>query len=428
MAWKGRGMIGGFRVWLYCLALRRGKAKTRQWAAVELGELRDPRGIEPLIQAIHSDYDVKFEAAAALAKFDDPRVVVPLIEAINFTYSAAEGLARIGDARAVDPLIAALDQDDWMVREAAAKALGKFGDRRAVEPLLKTLSDRERLVRRSAAYSLGNLGDPCVVEPVIKLLDDGSELVRWSAAQSLEKLGDRRAIEPLIKSLADEDKNVRKAAAQALGTLSDARAIEPLIQALGDTIAEQRKLVAAALAKLGEMKWKDIVQGDEADWKRLDECDDLRAFAPLIRPLHESHKAHEDVVTVALGKLGPRAIERLSSLAQDGCDRTRASALIALGRFATCDNAIVGGIVEGLTDSSRRVRMAASKTLAKLGDPRAVPALMGVMARVADGDDISMDEVRAVVAALKSIGLQHLSPNERQLIELVGNVAISGYY
>jgi HEAT repeat protein len=40
---------------------------------------------------------------------------------------AAESLGDIGDPRAIDPLVEALDDEDWDVRSKAAEALEKLG-------------------------------------------------------------------------------------------------------------------------------------------------------------------------------------------------------------------------------------------------------------------------------------------------------------
>ena len=57
-------------------------------------------------------------------------------------------------------LIEYLEDDDWLVREAAADLLGKIGDVRAVEPLMKRLQvDKDTGVKELAVKSLGLIGD-----------------------------------------------------------------------------------------------------------------------------------------------------------------------------------------------------------------------------------------------------------------------------
>lgn len=72
---------------------------------------------------------------------------------------AAATLGNLGDPRAVDPLLLALD-DEPSVCRAAATALGQLGERRAVQPLLRRLRDPAReAVYLDLVAALGVLGD-----------------------------------------------------------------------------------------------------------------------------------------------------------------------------------------------------------------------------------------------------------------------------
>ncbi|MHA1431592.1 MAG: HEAT repeat domain-containing protein [Candidatus Freyarchaeota archaeon] len=54
---------------------------------------------------------------------------------------AAWTLGETKDRRAVEPLIQALGDEHWRVRWRAAWALGEIGDERAVKPLIRALED-----------------------------------------------------------------------------------------------------------------------------------------------------------------------------------------------------------------------------------------------------------------------------------------------
>lgn len=70
---------------------------------------------------------------------------------------AAEALGEIRDPRAVEPLIGALKDRDHEVRAEAADALARIGDPRAVEPLNALLGDPRPEVRRAAEKALSRL-------------------------------------------------------------------------------------------------------------------------------------------------------------------------------------------------------------------------------------------------------------------------------
>jgi HEAT repeat protein len=123
--------------------------------------------------------------------------------------AAAYALGEIKDPRAVEPLIQALGDPSGWVCEAAAYALGEIKDPRAVEPLIAALKDWDYYVPKAAREALVKIGKPAV-EPLIMALKDEDEDVRYAAAYALGEIKDPRAVEPLIKALfTDDSSNVR---------------------------------------------------------------------------------------------------------------------------------------------------------------------------------------------------------------------------
>lgn len=70
---------------------------------------------------------------------------------------AAIVLGQLGNPRAVQPLIEALRDPADTVRGTAAASLGRLGDKRAVAALQKLKTDASTFVRQSVAKSLGEL-------------------------------------------------------------------------------------------------------------------------------------------------------------------------------------------------------------------------------------------------------------------------------
>ena len=176
-----------------------------------LGAIGDPRAVEPLVAVLEDPEYYRREAAArALGQIGDPRAIEPLVAALGNTGPAAAVLAQLGDRRAVVPLVAALRSKDRDVRKAAVEVLGVLCDARAVEPLIVALD--EILLRRPAAKSLGAIGDPRAVEPLVAILREHEGY----AAEALGAIGDARAVEPLLAALEDHDWDVRREAAKAL--------------------------------------------------------------------------------------------------------------------------------------------------------------------------------------------------------------------
>ncbi len=120
----------------------------RQFAAVVLGKIKDPRAVEPLITALKdADSGVRGKAAVALGKIEDPRAVGPLITALkdadnSVRTKAAEALVKIGPP-AVDPLIGTLRDPDGGVWERALEVLVRIGP-----PSIDSLTDIFKLLHR----------------------------------------------------------------------------------------------------------------------------------------------------------------------------------------------------------------------------------------------------------------------------------------
>jgi HEAT repeat protein len=72
-------------------------------------------------------------------------------------YLVIDALGNIRDPKVVDPLIAALKDQDQDVRFVAAEALGRVGDARALGALEKTCSGDNCYVRIAAEEAIGQL-------------------------------------------------------------------------------------------------------------------------------------------------------------------------------------------------------------------------------------------------------------------------------
>ena len=97
---------------------------------------------------------------------------------LNVKHAAAEALGKIKDPRAVDALIEALHTDMWL-QFPAAVALGDLGDSRAVGPLCELLAVPGANI--PAIQALGKLGDPATLGALEPFLEDDEESLReWA--------------------------------------------------------------------------------------------------------------------------------------------------------------------------------------------------------------------------------------------------------
>ncbi len=136
-------------------ALRDKDASVRQTAVrliAELGGnwLHDPRALEPLLLALHSDFaDGNYVSSAAysLREYHDSRIndalllVLKTNDGNNEQTSAIETLRYLKEMRAVEPLIAALEvQPPGYLNDLRALTLAELGDKRAIPAIAKYMA------------------------------------------------------------------------------------------------------------------------------------------------------------------------------------------------------------------------------------------------------------------------------------------------
>jgi HEAT repeat protein len=180
-------------------------------------------GVNELADALHNNTDpmVRQYAAYLLGKAKNPRAIQPLVEALgDFDKSVREqamlALSSIGKA-AIEPLSAAMKEPQWETRYRAAEALGKIADEKAVKPLIQALKDNRDHVRYMAAKGLRSLRHSDTIEPMVILLKDENKYVRMMAVRALGAIGGKNVKTALTKALETEnDEKVKEAIVEAM--------------------------------------------------------------------------------------------------------------------------------------------------------------------------------------------------------------------
>ena len=327
--------------------------QVRKHAVQALGEIKDARAVESLIQVLtDSDVDVLGDAVSALEKIGIASVK-PLIRALKDKDSqirklAVEALGEIRDTRAVEPLIQVLSDNDSIVRGEAADALSKISDIRAVEPLIQVLSDNDSNVRCKAALALGEIRHAKASKPLIHaLLHDKNSEVRKNAAMALGKIKDPKTSEPLIQAFTDTDSQVRKNAAISLEKIKvegigNSAALEILMQSLKN---DDRQIQGSAVKVLTntwaiEPLIKNLKNDDEIIRQNavriLGKIKAVDAAESLIRMLkNDRSEAVREEVAIALGEIkSPKSVEPLvQAIKKDDYEQVREAAAVAVGRI-----------------------------------------------------------------------------------------------
>ena len=187
-----------------CTMLAHEDPEAQIMAAEMLEHLLDPRSADAFINAMGQPA-VREIAVRTLKKlsaireridevFDALRSIEELSEREEARMSTVINLLPIGRP-SVEILIEYLEDDDWLVREAAADLLGKIGDARAVEPLMQRLRvDKDTGVKELAMKSLGLIGD---ARPA-QLYIEASPIrpLRVYAMEALAKVKDVEVLRP----------------------------------------------------------------------------------------------------------------------------------------------------------------------------------------------------------------------------------------
>jgi HEAT repeat protein len=103
-------------------------------------------------------------------------------------FSAAVSLGNIKDSRAYNILIQALDSKEVVIQQAAISALGEIQSIESVDSILRFAQAKDWLVRQRLAEALGNLPTRKTISALKYLEKDSHPHVAESASISLQRL------------------------------------------------------------------------------------------------------------------------------------------------------------------------------------------------------------------------------------------------
>ena len=297
---------------------------------------------------------------------------------------AALAIGRVGLPEGIDPLLPLLASDaEPEVRQMAAFALGLIGDRRSKDALVAALADTSPLVQGSAAEALGLIGDPTAADVVGRFVgqlirspafaqppgedDDGRRDTPVAACRlgvfALVRLKDYPALASAVLDERGQPLVRWWPIAYALQRIDDKRAAPALVTLAGDPNAYAR---AFAVKGLGALKDP--------------------AHLPTLMPLVTGNDRAVQIEAVrAVGRIGDvKAAGALQTLIRNRSTdpAVRLEAVDALGGLrATADAAeqlpptVVPQVIDLLTDSSPMIRAAALRAIAAL-DPENLRVLL----------------------------------------------------
>ncbi|MEO5739363.1 MAG: HEAT repeat domain-containing protein, partial [Vicinamibacterales bacterium] len=291
----------------------------------------------------------------------------------------------------------------------------------AVDALIGALEDPDANVRFHAIESLGRLAPPAAISRLAHIAESGDFYLAFPAIEALIRINDPLVAPRLAPLL--RDPILGASAAAALAQLGDEDSVDALVDAIG-TSETPTIALAEALVQIHSKYQSSFAGGEEIEdivrrrlspegLRRVLESIDrssghgvrtlvvllgwLRdpAIPPALARLLGSVEARHDVIE-AFVRCGPSSVTLLvEQLAGEDIDITR-SAVVALGRIG--DRRAVPALVSILDERPRELWVPVISALARIGDVRAFESLL----RLLGDSDVAVRQ--AAVGALNSIG------------------------
>jgi cyclophilin family peptidyl-prolyl cis-trans isomerase/HEAT repeat protein len=211
-------------------------ALVRAYAARGLGELKDDRGLYPLMSLLaDDDWRVAVNAARSLGRSEDPRAIEPLAQLASssdehLALTAIDALGALGGDRASEVLAAGLGSENWRIQAACARAFADADSANALPYLTRMLESPNAHIRAAAAAGLGSVGDAPAARALLDLVSrEGNSLVLASAFNAMAGLEGLKAGVLLELAKGCDDMVVAASLAGAIGETGDERAADALV-------------------------------------------------------------------------------------------------------------------------------------------------------------------------------------------------------
>jgi len=382
-------------------------ATVRLAAVNKLAEMREAKGVAPLLTVLH-DTDPAVRMAAAegammggskidvlleLLKSDDPAVKKMVISRCRIS----------GKPQWTEALATALKDSDAGVRTAAADGLGTTGDPRAVDALLTAVQDADAGVRVRAVYGLAEFTDPRITTALVPLRKGAGHDLQAAIIRALGKQREPLAVDTLLDALKEPDMSLWRSAIAGLCASDDPRAVTAVTAAINSdngllwssaTSALQAShnpaFVASLVGKLQEL----VREGDLPALAMLSY--NAREFADMRSLPDGPQRGRLSLTMQALKNKTDALPEAALPLLHAATPLHRALGAALL--VHTRDSRTLPGLAGALKDDNALVRRLAARALRVQGDVRSLPALLTALN---DPDDAVRAEVALALGALQ---------------------------
>ncbi len=227
----------------------------------------------------------------------------------------------------VPELVSRITAKDPNTRLGIVRLLGKYDNSQAKTALLGRLTDSSKKIRFEALESLEKINTQVDIGVLCTLIKDEDYNIQNRAVDAIVRRNDPKTVKYLMALFKHEDEYVRRGAVEVLNGIEYPNAVEDLLVALKDEDWWVRARAADALAKIG----------------------------------------------------GKKVIDAVVKLIKSDDEYVRRSAIEILN--STRDESAMDELIKALDDADWWVRERAIDALAGIGNKKANPALLELMAR-----------------------------------------------
>jgi cyclophilin family peptidyl-prolyl cis-trans isomerase/HEAT repeat protein len=261
--------------------------------------------------------------------------------------------------------------------------------------LTQLIRDPDATIRTRAAIAIGRVRMGEGVPPLVAALQDPAPPVRASAAFALGLVGDKTALPSLQTALADSSPLVRVRVVDAIGLIGDASGAAAIVSAAAHC--------ATPLAS---------VQPDDEEWPKTPEIELCRSALFALVRLHDYDALARIAldaqgqpvsrwwpVAFALQRIGDRRAEpALVTLASTPGVDTVGFALRGLAALKSTSLAAIAAPLAARADADVKVRVAAVRALAQVGETADAPVLMRLFNEVDPASPLGLEVIAALGA------------------------------
>jgi eukaryotic-like serine/threonine-protein kinase len=241
---------------------------------------------------------------------------------------------------------------------AVFKILEEIATDDLVPDLLARLDGKDPVIKMHLVNVLARFDRPDVSKMLHEQISDGSKLVRLSALNGIARSKNGVDLGRIATALLDPDLEVMNKAVDVIVKLNDPETAKHLIEALKSENEFSRRAAVEILNEIGNthsIKFLLEKVADEDWWVRSRASDALARIG------------------------GPRVVQAVLELIKDKDENIRRAAIEILN---TCrDKSAVDHLIVALNDSDWWVSERAADALAEIGDSKALPALLKMVAR-----------------------------------------------